>query len=74
MRATPLGEGELRRSIYRHEEVQFTLTGSDLGDIDVKVADGIAFERPLGRLVAGDLGQSADPVMLQAPVQGRPVR
>jgi hypothetical protein len=51
--------------------VKLTFLSANLGDIDVEVADGIALEWLLGWLVAGDLGQAANPMTLRAPVQGR---
>lgn len=67
-RLVQLGEGDLRCSIDGHEEVQLAFFSPYLGDIDVEVADGIALEWLLGRPVAGDLRQTADPVTLQATV------
>ena len=43
-----LGERKLRRAIDRHEEVELTLPGTDLSDVDVKIADRVAFEGLLG--------------------------
>ncbi len=40
----------------------------NLGNINVKLADGIGFERLLHRLVAGDFGQSADIMPLETTV------
>jgi hypothetical protein len=40
----------------------------------VEVANGVALEGLLGWLVAGDLGQAADPVALQAAVKDERVR
>ena len=65
-------EGVLGGAVHSHEEVELALLGADLGDVDVEVADRIGLEGLLGRLVAGDLGQAADAVALQATVQGRP--
>lgn len=62
-------ESELRGSVDRHEHVQLTLFGADLCDVDVEVADRVALELPLRRLVALDIRQSADAVTLQAAVQ-----
>jgi hypothetical protein len=50
--------------------VQLTLFGADLGDVDVEIAERVALEGLLGGLVAGDLGQPADAVPLEAAVQG----
>ena len=38
------GECELRGSVNRDEQVKLALAGMHLGDVDVKVADGVAFE------------------------------
>ena len=54
------------------EQVQFAPLGADLGDIDMEIADKLSLERLLGRLVATGLGQPAEPIALQAAVQGRP--
>ena len=63
-------EGELARAVDGHEQTQLALPGADLGDVEVEVADRVGGEAlPLG-LVAPDLGQPADPVPLQAAVQG----
>ena len=60
---------ELRRAIDRHEHVELTFGGTHLGDIDVEVADRIALELLLARLVPLDLGQAGDIVALKAAVQ-----
>ena len=39
-----LDEGELRSAVDRDEEVELALLGSDLGDVDVEVADRVAPE------------------------------
>jgi diguanylate cyclase (GGDEF)-like protein len=66
-----LGKGKPRCAIDRHEEVEFALAGANLGDIDVKVADRVAFEGLSGGLVAGDLRQPADAVTLEASMEQR---
>ena len=65
-----LGVGELRCAIDRHEQVELALLGSHLGNVDVKVADGIGLELLLGGLVALRLRQTADPMQLEATMQG----
>src|SRR5215210_7590131 len=55
--------------VYGHEEVELALLGSDLGDVDVEVADRIRLEPLLRGLVALGLGQARDAVALQAAVQ-----
>ncbi len=51
--------------------MKLALVGPDLGDVDMEVADRIAFEGMPGWLVAGDLGQAADAVALQTAVKRR---
>jgi len=49
--------------------VPFAFRGADLGDVDVEVADRVALEGLLGRLVASHLRQPADAVAHETPVQ-----
>lgn len=65
-----LDESELRGPIYGHEHMQLALLGSDLGDVDMEVADWIGLELLPCRLVALDIRQPAYPVTLQAAMQG----
>jgi hypothetical protein len=58
--ADHLHEGEFSGPVGGDVEVELALGGLDLGNVDVKVADGIGLERPFGRLVAFDLGQPRD--------------
>jgi hypothetical protein len=62
---------KLRRAVNGDKEIQLALGRSDLGQIDVKIPDGIPFEALLGRLVAANFGQARDAVALQATMQGR---
>lgn len=56
-------------AVDSYEQVEPALGRVHLGDVDVEVAGRISLEpRPL-RLVPVHLGQSADPVALQAPMQ-----
>ena len=64
-------EGELGGAVDGHEQVELAFGGLHLGDVDVEVADRVALELLLGRLVAFDLRQAADAVALQAAMQGR---
>ena len=64
-----LDEGELRGAIDPDEEVELAFLGTDLGDVDVEVADRVRLELLLGRLVADHVGQSADVVALQTAVK-----
>jgi hypothetical protein len=43
-----LDEGELRRSVDGDDEVELALRSSNLGDVDMKVADRIGLESALG--------------------------
>lgn len=62
-------EGELRRSIDGDEHVQLALFGSNLGDVDMKEADGIGLELPADRLVSFDIRQAGNAMALQASMQ-----
>jgi hypothetical protein len=64
-----LDEGELRRSIDCDEQVELALRGSDFGDVDMKIADWVSLELPLGGGLALDLWQPGDSVPLQAPMK-----
>jgi hypothetical protein len=64
-------ESELRGSIDGDEEIEFALGGSNLGDIDMEIADRVRLEFPLGGGFAFDLRQAGDSMTLQAPMQRR---
>jgi hypothetical protein len=64
-----LDEGELAGPVDGNEEVELAFGGLHLGDVDMKVADGVRLEGLLGWLVSLDLGQARDAVALQASVQ-----
>ena len=66
-----LSEGEFGCPVHGHEEVELPLFSSDLGNIDVEIADGVLFKRPLRRLVAFDIRQPADAIALIAAIQRR---
>ena len=66
-----LDEGELRRSVDGDEQVELALRSSNLGDVDMKVADRIGLEFAFGGGFAFDLRQPGDLVALQTPVKGR---
>ena len=51
------------------EEIQLALSGLNLGDINVKVAERVGLEVLRRELVALPLGQSRDVMTLQAAVQ-----
>lgn len=67
--AVDAGKDQLRGAIDRDEQEAFPALVAQLGDVDVEVADCVILE--LLRLLAVSLGQSADPVALQAAVQRR---
>src|SRR5208282_6768620 len=64
-------EGELRRPIDGDNEVELALSGSNLGDVDMEIADRIDLELALGRGFAFDLGQPRDSMALETPMQRR---
>ncbi len=64
-----LGEGEFGCPVHGHEEIELPLFGSDLGNIDVEIADGVFFERLFGRLVTFDFRQPAAVVALIAAMK-----
>ena len=66
-----LDEGELGCSVDGYEEIDFALLCSDFGDVDVEVADRVAFELGSLGLLIGRVGQLRDAVALQATMQGR---
>ena len=68
--AMELDIGEFARAIYGDEQIELAFGGLHLGDVDVEVADRVALELSLGRLLTLDLGQAADPVALQTAMQG----
>jgi hypothetical protein len=59
-----LDEGELGGPVDRHEQVEPAFLGTDLGNVDVEVADRISLELALVRLVALHLWQAGDAVAL----------
>src|ERR1051325_7601261 len=64
-----LGEGELRCAVDGDEEIEPALSGLDLGDVDVEIADRIPLELPLARRLALDIRQAGDTVALQTAMQ-----
>ncbi len=62
-------EGELRGSVNGHKQIELAFSSTQWGDIDVEVAEGVAFEALAGGPVGSRLGQPADAVALQAAVQ-----
>ena len=65
-----LDKGELGRAVDGHEEVELALLGPDLRNVDVEEADWVALEPGALRLVVLHLRQPADPMPLEAAVQG----
>jgi hypothetical protein len=66
-----LDEGELRRSVDGDEQVKLALRSSNLGEVDMKLADRIGLEFAFGGGFAFDLRQPGDLVALQTPVKRR---
>jgi hypothetical protein len=64
-------EGELRRSVDGDDEVELALRSSNLGDVDMEIADRVGLELALGRGFAFDLRQPRDPMALKASMQRR---
>ena len=62
-------EGELRRPVDRDDEMELALSGSDLGDVDLEIADRIGLELAPGRGFAFNLRQARDPMTLKAAMQ-----
>ena len=63
-------ENELGGAVDSDEEIQLAFGRLNLSNINVEVAERVGLELLLRRLVAIDLGQSADIVPLQTAVQG----
>jgi len=61
---------ELGGPVDAHKEGELAFGRLNLSNINVKVAERVGLELLLRRLVAIDLGQSADVVALQTAVQG----
>lgn len=68
--AMQLDEGEFARAINGHEEIEPALRRLHLGDVDMEETDGIALELLFRRQIAVQIGKTADPMPLQAPMQG----
>jgi hypothetical protein len=66
-----LDEGELRGPVDRDDEIELALSGSDLGEVDMEIADRIGLELALRRGFAFDLRQARDLVTLKASMQRR---
>src|SRR5215207_4099064 len=66
-----LGEGKLRSSVDRDEQVELAFFRPDLGNVDVEVADSVIREALRLWLVSLYTGQAADAVPFEAAVQRR---
>ena len=64
-----LDEGELGRAINGYQQVEAPFLGTDLGDVDVEVAERVALELAPGGCVTLDLRQLPDAVPLETAVQ-----
>ena len=64
-----LGKSELRRAIDRYEQVELSLFGAHLGDVDMKEADRIGLELLLRPLVALDVRKARDVMALEQSMQ-----
>ncbi len=62
-------EGKLGYAVDRHEQVELALGSPNLGDVDMEVADRVAFELPLCGCLAFDLRQLRDAMALKAAMQ-----
>ncbi len=67
-----LDEGELRGSVDGDQEIELTLFGTHLGDIDMEVADRIDLELLAPGTITVPIGKSGDAVPFEAAVQRRP--
>lgn len=66
------GEDELGCAINGYKEVEFTLLGVNLGQINMEVSDGIRFELLLfGRVDSFHLRQTVDDMSLEAAMKSR---
>jgi hypothetical protein len=55
-------QGELRGPIDCNDEIELALSGSNLGDVDMEIANRIGLELALGRGFAFNLRQAKDPM------------
>ena len=63
------GKRELGGSVNRHKQIELALGCLHLGNVDVEVADRVALELLLDRLVAPNLWQPRDAMTLQTSMQ-----
>ena len=71
-RCNELGDRELGCPVDAHEEVELSLDGLHLGNVDVEEPDGVALELLALGLVTLDIRLARDAVTLQAAMQRRP--
>jgi len=64
-------EGELRGPVDCDDEMELALSGSNLGDVDMEIADRVGLEFALGRGFAFDLRKPRNPVALKTAMQRR---
>src|SRR3954451_9314650 len=64
-----LDKGELGGPVDGHQEIELALSGMDLGDINMEVAERIGLELALARLLALDVRQPGHAMALQAAMQ-----
>ncbi len=70
-RVHAVGHRRIAGLINGHEEIELTLLGAHLGDIDMEVSNEMLLELLPGWLVSLDIGQAADAMRLETAVQGR---
>jgi hypothetical protein len=63
------GIDKLGDSVNGNEQLQLTFFSADLGNVDVKIADGILLETLFLRLRIGHLGQATNAGSLQPAMQ-----
>lgn len=66
-----LGHGKLANAINAHEQLELAFSGRNLGNVDMKEADGVALELLTLWLVTFHIRQPRDAVALKAPMQSR---
>ena len=66
-----LRDGELACSVYAYKEIKLSFCGLHLGNIQMKVANGVSLETLSLRFVTLDVRQPRDAMPLQAPMQRR---
>jgi hypothetical protein len=67
-----LRDCKLTGPVNAYKEIKLALHGLNLGDIDMKEADGVTLELLTFRLVTLDIRQARDAVPLKASMQGGP--